>query len=248
MVFEDKYCKHAHITCYRADHRDLLRPDAFLDMAQQIAVEGADSLHFGDDQLKERGCVWVLARQHVVFDRPMHFKERGRLVTWHRGIQGLFFVRDYMLLDGAGNPAVRSTSSWVVMNYLERRAVRADFLSEIVSTEPQSPDSAIEALAEKVNYPRNLELEKVASHVVRYSDVDHNEHANNVKYTVWAMDALPEELVYNHRVKELTINFNKEARPGDVVDLYHLQEADGSHIIEGRTGEHQVFIERLRFD
>ena len=84
--------------------------------------------------------------------------------------------------------------------------------------------------------------------MVRYSDVDHNEHANNVKYTVWAMDALPEELVYDHHVKELTINFNKEARPGDTVDLYHLQEADGSHIIEGRTGEHQVFIERLRFD
>ena len=248
ISLKDKYTKHALVTCYRSDHRDRLRPDAFLDLAQQVAVEGADVLHFGDDQLKERGCVWVLARQQVCFEHPMHYKERGRLATWHRGIQGLFFVRDYLLLDGNGDVAVRSTSSWVVMNYTERRAVRTDFLSEIVSTDPQSRDAAIEELAPKVNYPRHLSLEKVGSHVVRYSDIDHNQHANNVKYTVWAMDALPAELTGEHDLKELSINFNKEARPGETVDLYHLLEEDGAHLIEGRVGDQQVFIERLRFE
>ena len=62
------------------------------------------------------------------------------------------------------------------------------------------------------------------------------------------MDALPEELVYEKFLKELTINFNKEARPGETVELWHTLAPDGSHIVEGRTADHQVFIERLLFE
>ena len=95
---------------------------------------------------------------------------------------------------------------------------------------------------------RGAALELLGTHTVRWSDIDYNQHANNVKYTVWAMDALPEELVNEKMVKELTINFNREARPGETVELWHALSPDGAHIIEGRTGDHQVFIERLLFE
>ena len=82
---------------------------------------------------------------------------------------------------------------------------------------------------------------------MNWSDVDYNGHANNVKYTVWVLDNLPQDLVFGHFLKEVTINFNKEARAGDTVTLYHT-ECDGAHIVEGRCGDHQVFIERLVFE
>ena len=62
------------------------------------------------------------------------------------------------------------------------------------------------------------------------------------------LDSLPEELVYNRRLKELTINFNREVRPGETVALLHALAPDGAHIVEGRVGDHQVFIERLLFE
>ena len=58
---------------------------------------------------------------------------------------------------------------------------------------------------------------------------------------------LPEELVNTKMVKELTINFNREARPGETVGLWHAVDADGAHIVEGRVDDRQVFIERLLF-
>lgn len=246
--FEDKFYEDFTAACYQVDRRKILRPSAFLDLAQHMAVVGADKLAFGDDQLAPYGCTWVLARQQVRFERPVMHKEACRILTWHKGMQGLFFLRDYQILGADGQPAVNSTSSWVVMNVAERRVARADFLGDIVSLDPQSRDFAIEEQAGKVSVPRGADLELLGTHRVLYSDVDYNQHANNVKYTVWAMDALPEDLVHESMVKELTINFNREARPGETVELWHTQDPAGAHIIEGRADGHQVFIERLLFE
>ena len=247
MNFADKTTEDSFVACYMTDCRHILRPSAFLDLAQHMAVFGADSLKFGDEQLGPRGCAWVLARQFVRFERPVMHKEHIKMLTWHKGIDGLFFLRDYQLLGEDGVPAVNSTSSWVIMSIAERRVVRNDFLSGIVSTEPQSRDDAVAEQTPKVVTPRGVQLELIGQRRVLYSDVDYNQHANNVKYTVWVMDALPEELVYNKFLKELTINFNKEARPGEVVELYHALDPDGAHIVEGRVEDRQVFIERLLF-
>ena len=244
--FDDKFVQDFTAACYQVDSREILRPSAFLDLAQYMAVYGADRLNFGDAQLRPHGCTWVLARQHVRFERPVMHKEPCRILTWHKGMQGLFFIRDYQLLGADGQPAVNSTSSWVVMNIAERRVARADFLSEFTSTEPQSRDFAIEEQAGKV-MARGAEFSLLGTHDVRWSDVDYNQHANNVKYTVWAMDAMPEELVYEKTLKELTINFNREARPGETVELWHALAPDGAHIVEGRVGDHQVFIESFLF-
>ena len=246
--FDDKFSHDFDTACYQVDRRQILRPSAFLDLAQYMAVYGADRLNFGDDQLNRFDCTWVLARQHVRFERPVMHKEPCRILTWHKGMKGLFFLRDYQLLGSDGQPSVNSTSSWVVMNRTERRVVRADFLSEFTSMDPQSTDDAIAEPAAKVGLPREAELTLIGTHRVLWSDVDYNQHANNVKYTVWAMDALPEELVNQKQLKELTINFNKEARPGEAVELWHAIDADGSHIVEGRVDNHQVFIERLLFE
>ena len=244
----DKTSRDVRVPCYMTDPHARLRPTAFLDLAQNIAVQGADQLKFGDVELKAFDCAWVLARQHVRFERPVQHKESVKIMTWHKGPMGLFFLRDYLLLGDDGAPSVRSTSSWVVMNMTERRVVRNDFLSGIVSMDPQSPDHAIEEPAAKVVVPRGTVLERIGAHRVHFSDVDYNQHANNVKYTAWAMDSLPEELVYESTLKELTINFNKEARPGEVVELFHTLDPDGAHIVEGRVDDHQVFIERLLFE
>ena len=249
IKLDDKFSEETLATCYMVDCRKYLRPSAFLDMAQHMAVSGADRLAFGNDELEAVGGVWVVARQHVRFDRPFLHRERGRIVTWHKGIQGLFYLRDYLLLDANGEPAIRSTSSWVVMNIAERRVVRPDSLTGFASLgRQQSPDHAIEEPAAKVMPPREAEMTRIGAHRVHFSDVDYNQHANNVKYTVWAIDALPEELVYNSLLKEMTINFNREALPGETVTLWHALAPDGAHIVEGRVDDHQVFIERLLFE
>ena len=89
-------------------------------------------------------------------------------------------------------------------------------------------------------------MTKVGEKRVDYSDVDTNQHANNAKYIVWAMDCLPDSITSSRKVLDVSINFNKEARPGETVELYHIVSGD-IHFVEGRIADPQVFIVRFTF-
>ncbi len=243
----EKYSENDIISCYRSDSHSNMRPEAFLDMAQQMAVKGAQLLPFNDTALLEKGCVWVLARMKAIFDRVVPFDTQIRLDTWHKGQQGLYFLRDYTLSDHQG-VAVRSTSSWIVMNVQTRSLSRDEDVMKLLSVAAQSSDNAIEQACSKIIMPRGAEASLIGKHRVRYSDIDKNGHTNNVKYTVWALDSLPSELVMGKRLKELSINFNKEALLDEEVELFHCIKEDGAHIIEGKSEGHQVFIEELVFE
>ncbi len=243
---DNKYYENELITCYRSDLNQLMRPDAFLDMAQQIAVEAAEYLGFGRNKMLEFGCAWVIARMHVRFEKKVRFDEKVRLSTWHKGMSGLYFIRDYRL-EAQGGTAVNSTSSWIVMNLGSRKICRDDEIMRIIPSGSQCEESAIEENAGRIVFPRGVVPEELGTHTVHYSDIDYNGHVNNVKYTVWALDCLPKELTCGHFLREISINFNKEARLGDSVTFLHT-ESDGCHIVEGRCGDHQVFIETFTFD
>ncbi len=242
-----KYIEDGIVSCYMSDCHHLLRPESFLDLAQQLAVKAAQVQSFSDSALKKFNCAWVLARMRTRFEKSVRFDENIRLETWHKGLSGLYFLRDYRLLDSRGEVAVNSTSSWIVMNLDSRHICRDEEVLSLIPQEPQSPDSAIEEPCPRLAFPHGAELNRIGTHRVAWSDVDYNGHANNVKYTVWALDNLPPELVFGHSLSEVSINFNKEVRAGDTVTLYHA-EADGAHMVEGRSGDHQVFIEKLVFE
>ena len=235
------------ITTYMTDVRNLLRPSAFMEISQEIATADARELEFDDPRLiAAHNAVWVLARMKMVFRRlPSRF-ETVQLSTWHKGLSSLFFLRDYRLTAPDGEPLVDATSSWVIMELDERRALRPDVVTDIIPEDPVKPGHALEIPAGKVAVPRGVAMEKAGEHVVKYSDVDSNRHVNNTRYVVWAMDCLPQELTFGSALKELEINFNREARPGETVELFHAF-ADGAHYIEGLESGTRIFICKMTF-
>lgn len=242
-----KYSLPVYVSCYRTDLNRQLRPTEFLNLAQDAATRAASFGNFSDKVLKTRGGVWIVARMQVRFLRPVMLAEELRLDTWHKGLQGVNFIRDYQLVDSSGQPVINSTSSWVIMDIANRCLLRDAEALALVPASSQCGDSAIEDTCPKVVLPKSCELELVDEHIVKWSDVDYNGHANNVKYSVWALDALPADFVRTHFLKELSINFNKEVPPGSKVLLYHAFDG-GYHYIEGRVEDHQAFIVRLEFE
>ena len=107
-------------------------------------------------------------------------------------------------------------------------------------------ESAIEEPCPKTVLPRGAEPQSVGEHAVSYSDIDIIGHTNNVRYVVWAMDALPYELTSTKRVKDLYISFIKETTPGQKVELYRLAAEDG-WFIEGRVEGKAVFCVKFVF-
>ena len=243
-----KFCQDICVPCYDTDASFYLKPASFMDMAQEIAYWAAQGLGFGYDDLHVHHVAWVLSRMHFHFENPPKWRDNVTLYTWHKGADGLFYLRDFFLQDADGNRLVTCTSSWVVIDERTRRLVRPEELQDKLST--GDVDDAIAERAPKVVMPRGTEPEPAGEHTVVYSDVDIIGHTNNARYMVWAMDSIDYETASACRVKDVYINFNKETTPGTSVQLYRLKtEEDGALVwyVEGRVEGKSAFCVKMVF-
>ena len=242
-----KYNTDLTIQCYETDASWRLKPSSFMNFAQEAAGNHAVYLGFGYDELIANNTAWILSRVHVEFPDTPKWKENVKLTTWHKGLNRLFFLRDFIMTDEEGKERVKATTSWLVLNLETRRLVRDPKLMEegTVCTE-----NVIETPADKVQMPKDIEAEHVMDHRVAYSDIDMNAHTNNAMYMQWAMDAVDYDIASTMPVKEFTINFNHETKAGDVVEIYKARiiEGEGRRVyVEGKVDGQSAFCVEIVF-
>ena len=239
--------EHYTIPCYDTDASWRLKPVSFMNYAQEMANRHASVLGFGYDDLIGSRTAWVLARMYIRFiDLPL-WRNDVTLTTWHKGLNRLFFLRDFRMTDPQGNVRVEATTSWIVLNLDTRRLVRDP---KLMDEGTKCSENAVEQPADKVQLPKDAQMEFVMEHTVSYSDVDLLGHTNNAMYMHWAMDAVPYEITSQHPLKEVTINFNHETRAGEKVSIYRtsLQAEDGLRVfIEGKVGDTSSFVIEMLF-
>lgn len=230
------------IPCYQINRNAMLRPSAFMDLAQEIAYWAALELGFGYENLHQHHTAWVLSRMHVHFIKTLQWRDNATLYTWHKGADGLFYLRDFELLGPDGAVAVQATSSWVVIDERTRRFVRPEDLAGALQLDGEVAD-AIAQPAPKVTLRMTEEM--VGEHRVVDSDIDIIGHTNNARYVVWAMDCLPPE-VAQAPMKDLYINFNRETTAGETVQLFRLQDGN-CWWVEGRVDGKSCFVVKMEY-
>lgn len=242
-----RYTENHTVTCYETDASWRLKPCSFMNLAQEAAGRHAVYLGFGYDDLIAQNTAWILSRVHVEYVDAPKWRDEIVLNTWHKGLNRLFFLRDFLLTDNEGRELVKATTSWLVMNLETRRLVRDPKLLEEGTV---CTDNVIETPADKVQMPKDSVPEHVMDHVTAYSDVDTNGHANNAMYMQWAMDAVDYQVASQRPVKEFTINFNHEIKAGETVSIFKVKEEreDGLHVfVEGRLGDQSSFCTEIVF-
>lgn len=242
-----KYTEKHTIPCYDTDAAWRLKPTSFMNMAQEAAGRHAVHLGFGYDDLIKNNTAWILSRVHVEFIDTPKWREDITLNTWHKGLNRLFFLRDFVLTDNEGRERVKATTSWLVLNLESRRLVRDPKLLEEGTV---CNENALENPADKVQMPKDVEAELVRRHVVSYSDIDTNGHTNNAMYMQWSMNAVGYDITSSKPVKEFTINFNHETKAGDEVEIYRaaVEKEDGLHVyVEGRIGDTSSYCVEIVF-
>lgn len=244
----EKTLQHQYtIPCYDTDASWHLKPASFMNYAQEAAGQHAIILGFGYDELIKTNTAWILSRMHIKFLDTPKWRDQVTLTTWHKGLNRLFYLRDFIMTDAQDNAIIKATTSWLVLNLETRRLVRDP---ELMDEGTVNAEHVLETPADKVQMPKDIVPEMVMEHVVSYSDVDANAHANNAMYMQWAMDAVEYEMTSAHQVKELTINFNHETKAGDLVKIYRavVENEDGVHVfVEGKVEDISSFTVELIF-
>ena len=155
----------------------------------EIASQHANHLHFGYHDLKQVNFYWVLSRLHVKVNRYPGFDQRVVVETWHKGINRLFGLRDFRILDMDNRELVLATSAWLVLDKNSGRPVKPDGFTELYK--PKTEYHAIKEIPDKIDPLPGHETEKIIE--PGYTDFDINLHVNAGRYIEWIQDTyIPE--------------------------------------------------------
>lgn len=220
------------VRAYETDPTGAVSVPTLCNFLQEVASNHAQALGVSVEQLTAQQLTWVLSRLHVEVASYPQWRETVRVETWPSGVEGLYATREFMIYDGEAREIGRGTSAWLMIDVARRRPVRIpDFITAIRRPERGRvlPDTF-----------ERLPAPKAASHShdirVRYSDLDLNQHVNNVRYVAWALEALPAALLQTHRLTTLEVHFRAETSAGALVGVQAEPASD-----EPGTYLHRVF-------
>ncbi len=209
-----KYKKQYQVKSYEVDCHSFLRIVSLMNFLQEAAVESAEALGFGFEKCRDKGVVWVGSNYLIKVERLPKMNEHIVIDTWPAEGKLWGAVRNFLVKDENDNIIIRAISQWVLIDYARRRPVMLnkyfpeyDFLDEKVMDDDfhklplvENPDSIKDIL-------------------VRYDDIDINNHVNNAVYPLWAGEGLEPDYRMKHTPAEIEVCFKKEALLGERIEV-----------------------------
>lgn len=224
------------ILSFQVDPQGRLRWSALGDLFQEIAWQHADSGNFGQN-LFDMGFHWVLSRLYIEEKKLPRWGDVIQLKTAARGIDGLFALREFEMVNSSGEVLAGGMSSWLLLDSKSKRPKRPNqFLPDNLF--PPVSDSTY--IPEKLKVPTETTTPK--KFTVHFSDLDMNNHVNNVTFIRWIED-------YCHAVgldfNQLEINYLAEAVFHQDVEVTFQWSGDRA-ILQGTVAQSPIFIARLK--
>ncbi len=230
------------VKSFECDRRDTLRLLTLLNLFQDIADDSANSIGIGYDYLRTVGKAWVLIAMNVQIDRMPHLAEEITVKSWPSDTSALYTEREFEVWSASGERIIRACSQWIVIDFATRRPMHLkDCLPEYEPIrEKVIPEDRFPKLpaTERDDYSERF--------LVRYDDIDRNDHVNNAIYSLWASESLEPQYRIEHVPAGLMINFRKEGLFGEKI-LVHTQMDGDTSLHSIQASEDNRELARVRF-
>ena len=238
--------------CYKlrtfdVDLTNHVKISSIFNFMQESASNSADSLGFGYDQLIDEQLFWVLSRAKIEFNSLPSLGDEVRIETWPRGIDKIFALRDFLIYDCNNTLIGKATTSWLMIDGKTKRPIRTDILAQRLPHIEAT--SAIDEPCGKIENALNPEF--INEVKVGYTDIDINQHLNNVRYIEYILNCFPTDLYKTNRINRLQVNFLSESRYNDLIRLYKTNAvgANSNYYIEGiNQNEQKVFQASIEWE
>ena len=116
------------ITSADTDMDSRLRLGGLVNLFIQSAISSADSFGFGFGGIKQQQLFWVLSRMTIEITRPLNWYEEAVVETWLKNIEGIIYLRDFIVRDKAGEIVAMATSAWLAIDLKTKRPKRIEGL------------------------------------------------------------------------------------------------------------------------
>lgn len=236
-----KFTKEFRIPYFDTDPRGILRPEIVLAYMAETSSWHSDSLGVGHKLLNANGYGWMLNRWEAEFIKLPQAKEKVIIRTWTSSFDRFYATREFNMEDEEGNLLAKASTQWIFLDMKKKRPIR-------IPKEIQEKYSFIEEHGfDGYTDLKPMDATEGRTISTRKSDIDNNNHVNNIRYIEWMLEQVPEDVLGNKDLKRLAVNYKKEVLLGDTVRsslavdpvnrgrLLHLISVDGETNALGMT-------------
>ncbi len=216
-----------------------LRTSELFHILQEASIRHTEQLGMGRDKTLDRGILWVLLMQRAEITRMPEYDEETVLRSWPGKTMHLLFPRYYSLETAAGEPLLKASALWSLVDAKTRKVV----FPERCGVEIEGLNTGEEIALPGTIRKRDCVREKAFR--VPYSFVDLNGHMNNARYFDLAEDCV-DAAAEGKRLKEIRVEYVNEARYGETLTLRWAGE-DGEIFLSGES-DRPVFRMLLRYE
>ncbi|XWS69859.1 hypothetical protein CRYUN_Cryun03dG0000100 [Craigia yunnanensis] len=210
-------------------------------------------------EMCKKNLIWVVTRIQVVVDRYPTWGDVVQVDTWVSASGKNGMRREWLVSDSkTGEILTRASSVWAMMNKLTRRLskipeeVRGEIEPYFMNSDPVVAEDS-----RKLVKLDDSTAEYVHKGLTpRWSDLDVNQHVNNVKYIGWILESAPLPILETHELSSMTLEYRRECVRDSVlqsltsvsdygvgnlvnfgeIECQHLLRLEnGSEIVRGRT-------------
>ncbi len=201
------------------DRNGKLNLESLIDYFQDCSTFQSEDLGVGVEYLKERHLVWVLASwQVVILDYPKLCDEI-EIGTIPYDIRGFLGYRNFFMKDKEGRFLAKAASIWTLLDTETMRPGK--------TTQEMLDGYRLEERLPMEYAPRKIDLsgqgKRLEEIMIRSHNIDSNNHVNNGQYVQIAMEYLPE----GFDIKELRVEYKKQAVLHDMVTVITYDKEDG---------------------
>ena len=154
---------------------------------QEAAGISAARLGWGIQALQAEGLTWMLSRLRVSVTRYVPWGETITVRTWPSGVKGrLIAKRCFLGLDEKGAELFRASSEWLYVDMAAQKIAKLpETFADLVPA--GTPDFELPDIGGKFAHLPSVEGR--ADVLTRHSDLDFNDHVNNVHYVEWMLES-----------------------------------------------------------
>ena len=207
------FTKKYEIHYYEVDSKLRGKLSSIINFICDIGTQQAEYFGGGIDYCTKNNCAWVFYKYDITMYRYPMFGETVSINTEIVGVKKFYALRKYSIFDEQDKLIGEALALFFLIDIEKRRPMRI-----------QKEQYDMYGVDGDVNYDISMDkLERVNEEQyhkqfhIRYSDIDSNNHVNNVKYVEWAMEAVPVEVVNKYILKRIKVTFEKETTYGEEI-------------------------------
>ena len=212
------------ISFHEVDFSNELRIDSIFNYLQQAASNSANQLGWGYKDISKDNLAWVLYRIKLVISRFLNAGDEIMIETWPKGLEGISALREFRIFDENYEVIGCATSAWFLVDGVSMRPLRNPEIKNNMAKMEMDNESVISEIPGKIIIPEKKEL--IYERKIYYTDIDVNNHVNNVNFVRMILDSFDLSELSVHKIKSIQVNFLSEIKYGGKIKIFRCNSGD----------------------